>query len=105
MNFLHMGSIDAVSLLFMWLCFNPVVHNFGVIVLSCSTVSYWSFALFQVFLSGYSTTTDLSNALFNLGYCPQADTLWELVTLKQHLKCFALIKGVARDRVDNLVEQ
>ena len=58
-----------------------------------------------MYLNGYSTTTQLSEALFNLGYCPQADTLWELVTLKEHLKCFALIKGIARDKVDDIVDQ
>jgi len=57
----------------------------------------------EVYLNGFSTTTKLSDALFNLGYCPQADTLWELATLKEHLKCFALIKGIARGKVEDII--
>ncbi|XP_065066088.1 cholesterol transporter ABCA5-like [Rhopilema esculentum] len=57
----------------------------------------------EVFLDGHSTTSELASALMGLGYCPQIDALWELVTLEEHLKCFTLIKGVPRDQADNLV--
>jgi ABC-type multidrug transport system ATPase subunit len=36
-----------------------------------------------------------------LGYCPQANLLWEKLTVYQHLTYFALMKGVPISRIDN----
>ena len=59
----------------------------------------------QIYVAGHNISTDLDDAFQNLGYCPQHDALWELVTLKEHLKCYALLKGVPKNRVDTLVRQ
>lgn len=57
----------------------------------------------EIYVGGHNIQTELDEAFRSLGYCPQFDTIWETITLKQHLKCFSLIKGVPRNKVDNAV--
>ncbi|XP_065189363.1 ATP-binding cassette sub-family A member 9-like [Sycon ciliatum] len=40
-----------------------------------------------------------------LGYCPQADAVWKDLSLEEHMRVFALLKGVSPDSVDLLVNQ
>ena len=40
-----------------------------------------------------------------LGICPQHDTLFEDLTIREHLEMFSIFKGVAKDKVDNEVNK
>eukprot|EP00794_Sanderia_malayensis_P009397 gene9396-10385_t len=57
----------------------------------------------EVYLGGHNIKSELSNALAQVGYCPQADVIAETLTLEEHLKCFALIKGISRRQVERVV--
>ena len=39
-----------------------------------------------------------------LGYCPQFDALFELLTVREHLELYARIKGVPDDKMENVVQ-
>ena len=47
----------------------------------------------------------LNNALHSLGYCPQSNALWEDITVREHLKFYSLISGVARNEIKRLIER
>lgn len=57
----------------------------------------------QIFVDGNNIETDLKKAFQSLGYCPQFDALWEEITIREHLKCYGLIKGVLPKDINTLV--
>ncbi|CAL1534216.1 unnamed protein product [Lymnaea stagnalis] len=57
----------------------------------------------KVVVSGHNVRTHLLTVLECLGYCPQHDALWETITLEEHIKCFAAIKGIDPKRLDDVV--
>lgn len=44
-------------------------------------------------------------AFQHMGFCPQADALWPIVTLQEHLEAYAKIRGVPWGDVKRVVEQ
>ena len=40
-----------------------------------------------------------------LGYCPQFEALFELLTTREHLELYARIKGVPKSHVESCVQQ
>lgn len=53
---------------------------------------------------GLPLSTDMSTVSQQLGVCPQHDVLWPELTVAEHLRLFAEVKGVPRDRVAAEVE-
>ena len=50
----------------------------------------------SAYIGGSSIETDMSEARYKIGYCPQFDALSELLTPLEHLKLYARIKGIPR---------
>ena len=48
-------------------------------------------------IEGLSIRTEQQQIRQHIGYCPQHDALLELLTVREHLRLFAQIKGVASD--------
>lgn len=48
---------------------------------------------------------DAKKGIKNLGYCPQFDVYWRKVTVEEHIKFFADIRGVPKDKVDEHVQE
>ncbi|XP_041364325.1 cholesterol transporter ABCA5-like [Gigantopelta aegis] len=57
----------------------------------------------KIIVAGNSVHSGTAKALGALGYCPQHDALWGTITLKEHLVCYAAIKGIPRGEIDSLV--
>jgi ATP-binding cassette subfamily A (ABC1) protein 5 len=47
----------------------------------------------------------LSDAVHELGFCPQEDALWPLLTLEEHLECYAVLRGVQKDKIKPLIDE
>jgi ABC-type multidrug transport system ATPase subunit len=59
----------------------------------------------QVFVAGHSVTAEgVSKAYEHLGNCPQIDPLFPLLTGKQQLSFYGLMKGVPIDAIDETVD-
>ena len=56
-------------------------------------------------MDGFNIQRQLNNAFHSLGYCPQSDALWEDITVREHLKCYSLIKGVPVNEIKRLIER
>ena len=56
-------------------------------------------------LAGYDILSQQPQVRRLLGYCPQFDSLLELLTVKEHLELFARIKGVAEKDLAAVVRQ
>lgn len=53
----------------------------------------------SVKIGGIKITNSHSDAFKMIGYCPQSDAIWKNVTVREHLECYAAIRGVpAKDR-------
>jgi ATP-binding cassette subfamily A (ABC1) protein 5 len=53
----------------------------------------------SVKIGGIKIASSHSEAFKMLGYCPQHDALWKNVTVREHLECYAAIRGVSvKDR-------
>lgn len=58
----------------------------------------------QVVVGGYDVSSNLSEAFHELGCCPQHDQLWQRLTLEEHLKGYALINGVPKSDIDQVID-
>lgn len=47
-------------------------------------------------LGGQDVENSPESAFQMLGYCPQHDALWKNVTIKEHIECYAAIRGVSK---------
>jgi ATP-binding cassette subfamily A (ABC1) protein 3 len=54
-------------------------------------------------LGGFDILTQQIDVRRQIGYCPQFDALFELLTVREHLELFASIKGVPRSQLDDVV--
>ncbi|CAK1589994.1 unnamed protein product [Parnassius mnemosyne] len=57
-----------------------------------------------VMLGGKSIDEAQSSAFQMLGYCPQHDALWKNVTIREHIECYAAIRGVSKSDTPRIVE-
>jgi ATP-binding cassette subfamily A (ABC1) protein 5 len=57
----------------------------------------------RVFLANEEITYGVAKTSLALGYCPQVDALWPEITLKEHLRTFAWIKGVPRESTNQMI--
>ncbi|XP_061382063.1 cholesterol transporter ABCA5-like isoform X3 [Danaus plexippus] len=62
--------------------------------LSCGTVM----------LGGQNIEEAQSSAFQMLGYCPQHDALWKNVTIREHIECYAAIRGISKADTPRIVE-
>jgi len=53
----------------------------------------------SAYIGGSSIETEMSEARYKIGYCPQFDALSELLTPLEHLRLYARIKGVPRSLI------
>ncbi|TMW64124.1 hypothetical protein Poli38472_014241 [Pythium oligandrum] len=54
-------------------------------------------------LSGFDILTQQIEVRRQIGYCPQFDALFDLLTVREHLELFARIKGISREDLDDVV--
>lgn len=45
-----------------------------------------------------------ASAFQMLGYCPQHDALWKNVTIREHIECYAAIRGVSKEDTPRIVD-
>ena len=55
-------------------------------------------------MAGYDIKSSLSNAFQAMGYCPQHDALWDDITLREHLLCYAKLSGIHISEVERVVQ-
>ncbi|KAG6960403.1 hypothetical protein JG688_00009613 [Phytophthora aleatoria] len=58
-----------------------------------------------VTLGGYDLSRDRGKARRVVGYCPQFDSLHDLLTVEEQLELYARLKGIPSDRVQKAVDQ
>ncbi len=51
-------------------------------------------------IGGYKIPEQMQKARMLIGYCPQANPILDLLTGREHLHLFAVIKGVPKNLVD-----
>lgn len=56
-------------------------------------------------LNGLNLMTQLNQARRLVGYCPQFDALFELLTGREHLELYARIKGIKEEHLTDVVNQ
>lgn len=54
----------------------------------------------RVQISGHNINTHMTEAFRQMGYCPQHDAQWKNITVREHLECYAAIRGVPWSEVD-----
>lgn len=57
----------------------------------------------QVQIGGQNITSNMADVFKLLGYCPQHDALWKNITVREHLECYAAIRGVPRADIPRIV--
>lgn len=58
----------------------------------------------QVQIGGQNITSNMADAFKLLGYCPQHDALWKNITVREHLECYAAIRGVPYSDIPRVVD-
>ena len=54
----------------------------------------------EIKLKGFSVQTEFDKAAKHIGYCPQYDALFDLMTVEEHLKFYARLKGLSQSSND-----
>ncbi|KAH9599654.1 ABC transporter-like [Trypanosoma melophagium] len=57
----------------------------------------------QASVCGHDIANDSAEALRNIGYCPQFDACLDLLTVEEHLRLYAGVRGVASTQRDDVV--
>ncbi|CAH1795731.1 unnamed protein product [Owenia fusiformis] len=48
----------------------------------------------KVTVAGFDIRSSLSDAFQAMGYCPQHDPLWDVITTKEHISTYAIMRGI-----------
>jgi len=59
----------------------------------------------KAYINGFEIPGEISQARKNIGYCPQFDSILELLTAKEHLNLYAAIKGIPVSMRERIVEK
>lgn len=59
----------------------------------------------EAYINSYNVVQNLSEARYNIGYCPQFDALTDLLTPTEHLILYAKIKGIPDKLVRSFVDK
>lgn len=59
----------------------------------------------RVEISGFNVQTQFEEARKLIGYCPQHDAIFELITVEEHLEYYARIKGIPENLRASLINQ
>nr|XP_049698966.1 cholesterol transporter ABCA5 [Helicoverpa armigera] len=57
-----------------------------------------------VMLGSQNIDDSQASAFMMLGYCPQHDALWKNVTIREHIECYAAIRGVSKADTPRIVD-
>ncbi|KAL0868036.1 hypothetical protein ABMA27_008685 [Loxostege sticticalis] len=57
-----------------------------------------------VMLGGENVNEPQASTFQMLGYCPQHDALWKNVTIREHIECYAAIRGVSKSDTPRIVD-
>lgn len=52
----------------------------------------------EISIAGFNVLTEFGEARKLIGYCPQHDAIFPLMTCAEHLQFYATIKGIPKDR-------
>lgn len=58
----------------------------------------------DAFIAGMSLITSVDKCRREIGFCPQFDALYDLLTGREHLRLYAAVKGIAAAEVEGVVE-
>uniref|UniRef100_A0A3Q3XHW1 P-type phospholipid transporter n=1 Tax=Mola mola TaxID=94237 RepID=A0A3Q3XHW1_MOLML len=58
----------------------------------------------EAYLAGKSVTTEIDEVHQNMGYCPQFDAINDLLTGREHLELYAILRGVPEKEVCEVAE-
>ena len=56
-------------------------------------------------IEGYNISKDFSKARKLIGYCPQENSVFELLTVEEHLYFYARLKGIPSNREKDVIEK
>lgn len=59
----------------------------------------------EITINGFDAQTQFGEARKHIGYCPQHDAIFELMTVEEHLEYYARIKGIPSRVRAALIEQ
>jgi len=57
----------------------------------------------EAYLGGLNLLTDIHKCRRKVGFCPQFDSLFELLTAREHLELYSRIKGIKESDIDAVV--
>ena len=55
-------------------------------------------------ICGLSIRTDFLEAQKNIGYCPQTNGIFNLLTAEEHLRFYAALRGIRAEDIDKAVD-
>ncbi|XP_020292793.1 ATP-binding cassette sub-family A member 5-like [Pseudomyrmex gracilis] len=58
----------------------------------------------RVQIGGHNINSHIAEAFKQMGYCPQHDAQWKNITVREHLECYAAIRGVPWGDIDRIVD-
>lgn len=50
-------------------------------------------------LAGHSVLTDMPKCRYHIGFCPQFDAIYDLLSAREHLELYAAVKGIRPENI------
>jgi len=54
---------------------------------------------------GHEIKANKSSLFRQIGYSPQEDPLWPVITLQEHLQCYAQLRGIPQSNIDTIIQR
>ncbi|CAE7582365.1 ABCA1, partial [Symbiodinium microadriaticum] len=58
----------------------------------------------DAFLAGHSVVTDMAKCRYHIGFCPQFDAIYDLLSAREHLNFYAAVKGIRPQHIPEEVK-
>ncbi|XP_024942835.1 ATP-binding cassette sub-family A member 5 [Cephus cinctus] len=58
----------------------------------------------RVQIDGLNINSHMTEAFRKMGYCPQHDAQWKNITVREHLECYAAIRGIPWSDINRVVD-
>ena len=59
----------------------------------------------QIKVGEHEVQMNKSYMFRDVGFSPQEDPLWQVITMEEHLECYAELRGIPKSNVENVVRR
>jgi len=80
-------------------------NYFDHLLLSSRVMLMSELRVVKVRVAGHDVQPDNSHVFQQIGFSPQEDPLWPVITFEEHLECYAELRGIPQSQVETIIRR